>query len=58
MTDKPTSLLDNYNILQEIQNTISQKENATIHRMEQREEFFQNYSFQDAILKLDKLFDF
>ena len=55
MVNNPIIPLDNFNIIQEVENT-TKKGNSTVHRLEQGKETFKNYSFSDAVQELDDLF--
>ncbi|MFX0171945.1 MAG: hypothetical protein ACFE9L_08495 [Candidatus Hodarchaeota archaeon] len=53
----PIMPIDSQSILNEIKKEILNTEKAGVCRVEQGKEFFQNYTFQDAILELDELFN-
>ncbi len=55
MVNNPIIPLDNFNIIQEVENT-TKKVNSTVHRVEQGKEAFKNYSFSEAVQELDELF--
>ncbi|MFX0052188.1 MAG: hypothetical protein ACFFAJ_10330 [Candidatus Hodarchaeota archaeon] len=57
MSHNPILPIDSQSILNEIKQEISPKEKTEVCRVEQGKEFFQNYTFQDAIMELDELFD-
>jgi hypothetical protein len=57
MVHQRLSPLDSQNIIQEIQKVATHTEKIVVHRLEQGEDFFKDYSFKEAILELDELFD-
>lgn len=57
MSHHPTPPLDTQTIIHEIQKVTQEPEKTKVRRVEQGKEFFQQYSFQKAILELDELFE-
>jgi hypothetical protein len=57
MSHHPILPVDSQSILNEIKKEVPSTEKTGVCRVEQGKEFFQNYTFQDAILELDELFD-
>ncbi|MHA1214173.1 MAG: hypothetical protein ACTSR2_12235 [Candidatus Hodarchaeales archaeon] len=57
MTKNPTLQTDNFNILSELERAKNISQKIVIKKFEQGPEVFKNYSFNDALVELDKLFD-
>ncbi|MHA1972521.1 MAG: hypothetical protein ACTSW1_06000 [Candidatus Hodarchaeales archaeon] len=57
MSKNPTIQIDNFNVLNELERAKNVSQKIVIQKFEQGAEVFQNYSFNDAIVELEKLFD-